>query len=286
MRMSNKSLLYRMCHTMNLLGDLRGPEGRLSLMTTWFMLAKKIQIEGDPTSSEEAMRSAHSSKWLEAIEDEMTSMSTNRVWDLEEISKGAKTVGCKWVYKMKCDSKGNIERFKARLMVKGFTQREGIDYTEIFFSVSCKDSLRFIIVLVAHYDLELHQMDVKTTFLNGDLLKNVYMAQPKGFIVKGKEHMVCHLRKSIYRLKQASRQCYLKFDETIRSFAFKENEKDNCIYAKFGSEKFILRILYVDDILLASSDVSLLLETKRFLSLNFDMKDLSEGSFVLRIEIH
>jgi hypothetical protein len=286
MRMSNKSLLYRMCHTMNLLGDLRGLEGRLSLMTTWFMLAKKIQIEGDPTSSEEAMRSAHSSKWLEAIEDEMRSMSTNRVWDLEEISKGAKTVGCKWVYKMKCDSKGNIERFKARLMVKGFTQREGIDYTEIFFSVSCKDSLRIIMVLVAHYDLELHQMDVKTTFLNGDLLKNVYMAQPKGFVVKGKEHMVCHLRKSIYRLKQASRQCYLKFDETIRSFAFKENEKDNCIYAKFGSEKFILRILYVDDILLASSDVSLLLETKRFLSLNFDMKDLSEGSFVLRIEIH
>jgi hypothetical protein len=171
-------------------------------------------------------------------------------------------------------------------MAKGFTQREGIDYTEIFSPVSCKDSLRIIMALVAHYDLELHQMDVKTTFLNGDMLENVYMAQPKGFAIKEKEHMGCHMRKSIYGLKQASRQWYLKFDETIRSFGFKENEEDNCIYAKFRSEKFIFLILYVDDILLASSNASLLLETKMFLSSNFDMKDLSKASFVLGIEIN
>jgi hypothetical protein len=91
-------------------------------------------------------------------------------------------------------------------VAKCFTQREDIDYTETFSSVSCKDSLRFIMTLVTHYDLELHQMNVKTTFLNGDLLENVYMAQPKVFTVKGKEHMRCHLRKSIYGLKQASRQ--------------------------------------------------------------------------------
>jgi hypothetical protein len=165
-------------------------------------------------------------------------------------------------------------------MTKGFTQREGIDYIETFCPVSCNDSFRIIMVLVAHYDLELHQMDIKMAFLNGDLLENVYMAQLKGFTVKGKEHMLCHLRKSIYGLKQASRQWYLKFDETIRSFDFKENE-DNCIYAKFRNGKIIFLILYVDDILLASSDVSLLLETKRFLSSNFDMKDLGEASFVL-----
>jgi hypothetical protein len=139
---------------------------------------------------------------------------------------------------------------------------------------------------VAHYDLELHQMDIKTAFMNGDLLENVYMAQPKGFAVKGKEHIGCHMRKSIYGLKQASRQWYLKFDETIRSFGFKENEEDNCIYVKFRNGKFIFLILYVDDILLASSDVSLLLEIKMFLSSNFDMKDLGEASFVLGIEIH
>jgi hypothetical protein len=112
------------------------------------------------------------------------------------------------------------------------------------------------------------------------------MAQPKGFAVKGKEHMQCHLRKSSYGLKQASRQWYLKFDDTIRSFGFEENKEDNCIYAKFRSGKFIFIILYVDDILLASNDVNLLLEIMRFLSSNFDMKNLDEASFVLGIKIH
>jgi hypothetical protein len=132
----------------------------------------------------------------------------------------------------------------------------------------------------------MHQMNVKTTFLNEDLLENVYMAQPKGFAVKGKEHMWCHMRKSIYGLNQASRQWYLKFDETIRNFGFKKNEEDNCIYVKFRNGKFIFLILYMNDILLDSSDVSLLLEIKRFLSSNFDMKDLGEASFILGIKIH
>jgi hypothetical protein len=94
------------------------------------------------------------------------------------------------------------------------------------------------------------------------------------------------LKKSIYGLKQASRQWYLKFNETIRNFGFKENEEDNCIYAKIRNRKFIFLILYVDGILLNSSDVGLLLETKRFLSSNFDMKDLGEASFIIGIEIH
>jgi hypothetical protein len=94
-----------------------------------------------------------------------------------------------------------VKRFKAQLVVKDFTQREEINYNETFSLVSCKDSFRIIMALVANYDLELHQIDVKTAFLNGDLDENVYMAQPKGFIVKGKEHMGCRLKKSIYGLK-------------------------------------------------------------------------------------
>jgi hypothetical protein len=118
--------------------------------------------------------------------------------------------------------------------------------------------------LVAHYDLELHQMDVKTAFLNGDLYEDVYMTQPKGFVVKGKEHMGCRLKKSIYGLKQASRQWNIKFDETIKIFGFKENVEDNCVYVKFKKGKFIFLILYVDDILLANNDVRLLQRQKAF----------------------
>jgi hypothetical protein len=113
-------------------------------------VSEEIQMEGDLTSFEEAMRSAHSSKWLEAMQDEMKSVSTNKVWDLEKNSKRAKTVGCKWAYKTKCHSRGNAERYKVRLVAKGFTQREGIDYNEIFSPVSCKDSFRIIMLLVAH----------------------------------------------------------------------------------------------------------------------------------------
>jgi hypothetical protein len=189
------------------------------------------------------------------------------------------------VYKIKRDSKGNIDRFKTRLVVKCFTQREGIDYNETFLPVSSKDSFKIIMTLVAHYELELHQMDVKVAFLNEDLYENVYMVQHKDFVIKEKENLGCHLTKSIYGLKHASTQWYLKFDETIRKFGFKENEKDNYIYAKFKNEKFIFFVLYVDDILLASSDVHLLLEIKGFLSSHFDMKDLDEASYVLGIEI-
>jgi hypothetical protein len=229
------------------------------------------------------MMSKNSKGWLEAMEDELSSMNSNGVWDLVEIPDGAKKVGCKWVYKTKYDSKGKIEWFRARLVAKDFTQREGIDYTETFSPVSKKDLFQIIMALVAHYDLELHQMDVKTAFLNGDLQENVYMAQSKGFIVEGKEHMECKLKKSIYGLKQASGQRYLKFDEVIKKFGFIENQVNNCIYVKTKGNMFIILVLYVDYILLVCN---LLHETNEFLLSKFDMKDLSDASYVLGIEIH
>jgi hypothetical protein len=148
----------------------------------------------DPTSSKEVMKSENSLKWREAMEEELRSMSSNDVWDLVEIPDGAKRVGCKWVFKMKYDSKEKIERFEVSLVAKGYTQREEIDYTETFSHVSKKDSFKIVMALVAHYDLELHQMDVKTAFLNGDLQESVYMAQPEDFVIEDKEHMGCRLK--------------------------------------------------------------------------------------------
>ena len=139
--------------------------------------------------------------------------------------------------------------------------------------------------LVAHYDLELHQMDVKISYLNEDLEEDVYMGQSVGFTEEGKEHMVCKLKRSIYELKQVSRQWYLKFNDTIVSFGFKENIVDRCIYLKVSGSKFIFRILYVNDILLAIDDLGLLSKTKRFLSNNFELKDMGEAYYVIGIEI-
>jgi len=117
-------------------------------------------------------------------------------------------------------------------MAKGLFQKEGVDYKETFSLVSMKDSLRIIMALVAHFVLELHQMDVKMTFLNGDLEEEVYMTQPKGFYSNNGAHLVCKLKKSIYGLKQASCQWYLKFHNVILSFSFFENNMDQYIYHK------------------------------------------------------
>ena len=128
-------------------------------------------------------------------------------------------------------------------------------------------------------------MVVKIAFLNGSLKEEIYIDQPNGFSIEEKEHMACKLKKSIYRLKQASQQWYLKFNDTITSFGLRENTVDQCIYLKVSGSKFISLILYVDDILLASSDLGLLHETKKFLSKNFEMKDMDEATYVIGIEI-
>ena len=189
-----------------------------------------IGAENDPETFSHAMSSTESNSWYNAMKEEMNFMASNQVWDLVELPDGIKAIGCKWVFKTKKDSLGNIERHKARLVAKGFNQREGIDYTETFSPVSKKDSLRIIMALVAHFDFDLHQMDVKTIFLNGNLEEEVYMKQPEGFSSSEGEHSICKLKKSIYGLKQAYRQWYLKFQEVITSFSFEEMIMDQCIY--------------------------------------------------------
>ena len=140
------------------------------------------------------------------MREELKSMSINKVWDLVELPQGSAAIGCKWIFKTKMDSKGKVERFKARLVTKGFTQREYIKYLETYSPVPKNDSFRIVMAIVAHFNLELHQMDVKTAFLNGDLEEEVYMEQPEGFVKENENKLVCKLKKSIYGFKQASRQ--------------------------------------------------------------------------------
>ena len=124
----------------------------------------------------------------------------------------------------------DVERYNARLVTKGFTQKKGIDYKETFTSVSLKDSFRIIMALVAHFDLELHQIDVKIAFLNGDIDETIYMVQLENFVLGDTKQMLCKLKKSIYGLKQASRQWYYKFHQVITSFCFEMNVVDDCIF--------------------------------------------------------
>ena len=187
-----------------------------------------ISDDSDLVTYKEAISTLYSNFWLDAMEDEMKSMASNGVWDLVELLDCSKLVGCKWVFKSKRDSNNQVE--SPRFVTKGFSKKEGIDYIETFSLVSTKDSFRIIMVIMAHYDLELHKMNVKTAFLNGDLFEDVYMVQLVGFKQMGNGDLVRKLKRSIYGLKQASRQWYIKFDEVIIRNSFKENVVDRCIY--------------------------------------------------------
>ena len=146
---------------------------------------------------------------------------------------------------MKAD--GVIDIYKARLVVKGYKQQEGLDYFDTYSPITKITSIRKLIAIAAVYKLEIHQMDVKTAFLNGDLEEEIYLEQPKGFIVPGQEQKVCRLIKSLYGLKQAPKQWHAKFDEVMLSNGFKINECDKCVYVKQTQNCFAILCLYVDD---------------------------------------
>jgi len=256
---------------------------------------RRFDIEGDvlmctvdddePASYTEALSSVAKDEWLVAMQEEMSSMDKNKVWELVDIPPGRKTIGNKWVFKVKRKADGSIDKYKARLVAKGYTQREGIDHGDTFSPVVRIASIRLILAIVAYMDLELFQMDVKTAFLNGELDEEVYMDQPVGFEAKGDERKVCRLKRSIYGLKQSSRQWYLRFHDAITSFGFEMIEEDHCVYIRRSGKSVLILSLYVDDILLAGNDMSSIVATKKWLSSQFEIKDMGEANYVLGVKI-
>ena len=152
----------------------------------------------------------------------MRSLHKNETFELVKLPKGKRALKNKWVFRIKHEEHSPQPRFKARLVVKGFSQRKGIDFDEIFSPVVKMTSIRTVLGLAASLDLEIEQMDVKTTFLHSDLEEEIYMEQPEGFMVNGKEDYVCKLKKSLYGLKQAMRQWYKKFKSVMGEQGYKK----------------------------------------------------------------
>ncbi|KAJ0712899.1 putative RNA-directed DNA polymerase [Helianthus annuus] len=245
-----------------------------------------FNIEEDPKTYSEAMASRDVAFWKEAINDEMDSIMQNNTWKLSDLPPGCKPLGCKWIFKKKMKVDGSIEKFKARLVIQGFRQKEGIDYFDTYAPVARISTIRLLVALAAIHNLVIHQMDVKTAFLNGDLDEEIYMKQPEGFVMPGNEHKVCKLVKSLYGLKQAPKQWHQKFDEVVLSNGFVLNQADKCVYSKFDdSRKGVIICLYVDDMLIFGTDQDQVDKTKKFLSSCFDMKDLGEAEVILGIRI-
>ena len=175
-------------------------QGRYSPSLRYLLLTN----EGEPESFDEVLQVEDSIKWEQAMDYEMSSVKKNDTCVLTVLPAGKRALLNNWVFRIKTEPDGK-RRFKARLVVKGFSQRKGIDYAVIFSPVVKLTFIQILLSIVASENLHLEQMDVKTTFLHGDLDKDIYMQQLEGFVVPDKENMVCKLTRSLYGLKQAPR---------------------------------------------------------------------------------
>jgi hypothetical protein len=216
-------------------------------------------MDAEPSSYEEA---AEKRVWKDAMGEEYQSIVKNDVWDVVPRPKEKSVVSSKWIYKTKHAVDGSIEKYKARFVARGFSQKEGIDYEETFSPMARYTSIRTILSLAAVMKWKVHQMDVKTTFLNGEIKEEVYVEQPQGFEVHDRETHVCRLKKDLYGLKQAPRAWYGRIDNFLTSLGFTKSSADPNLYFKVVDDGPVILLLYVDDLFLTGVE-NLISECKR-----------------------
>lgn len=224
--------------------------------------------------------------WRAAMIEEMNAINDNATWDLIELPRGQRAIGLKWVFKVKRDELGNIVRHKARLVAKGYVQKAGIDYNEVFTPVARMESVRLMLALAAHHGWQVHHMDVKSAFLNGELKEEVYVKQPLGFVVEGEEHKVLQLRKALYGLKQAARAWNAKFDTTMLSLGFQRSSAEHGVYTRARGLSRLIVGVYVDDLVITGHNVTDITSFKSEMKQLFRMSDLGLLSYYLGIEVH
>ena len=233
----------------------------------------------EPKSVTEALNSEYSEQWLNAMNVEIDNMNRNDVYDLVELPEDASIIKCKWIFKLKPN------KFKARIVAQGYSQKPGVDYDETFAPVVKFESIRAILSLSAYNSMYVHHLDITAAFLNGYLDRDdIFMSQPEGCIVKGKENMVWRLKRSIYGLKQSPRCWNTSIDSELQKIGFIKSKADPCIYVSSEGDQIILAI-YVDDIVLAAKSLDVINSIKCKLSNLYELKDLGELKSFLGIEI-
>jgi transposase InsO family protein len=238
----------------------------------------------NPTLSE-AMTSPQREEWTAAIQEELTSLEDMHTWDLVDLPQGARALPNKFVLKIKRHENGLVERYKARLVILGNLQAAGIDFDDTFAPVVDFAVVRLMFAVAAKEGMHIHQMDVKTAFLNGDMHRDVYMMQPKGFEQAGAKNKVCKLRKSLYGLRQAPRAWYHRLESDLRTAGFEENKSVPCLFSYGNGEKKAYLMAYVDDICIISKDLDSVKNVKKTLSSLYDVKDLGEAKYFLGVGV-
>ncbi|KAI9180399.1 hypothetical protein LWI28_004458 [Acer negundo] len=242
----------------------------------------QISEATEPTSYSEA---AALPQWRDAMNSELQALQANGTWSLVPLPASKTPIGCRWVFKIKHHSDGSIERYKARLVAKGFTQLEGIDYQDTFSPTAKIISVRCLLALAASSGWSIHQLDVHNAFLHGNLTEEIYMSPPPGLRRQGEDNLVCRLHKSLYGLKQASRQWFAKFSEAICSAGYVQSRADYSLFTRTQGKSFTALLIYVDDILITGNDPVSIAATKKFLHSHFHLKDLGNLKYFLSIEV-
>jgi hypothetical protein len=217
------------------------------------------------------------------MNEEYRSLMANDTWDIVPLAKGRKLVRCKWIYRTKYASDGSVERHKARLVTKGFSQVEGIYYNETFSPIPKMNSICLVLSLATSHKWEVHQMDVKSTFLHGYLQEEIYMEQPPCY-VQNESSLVCHLKKSLYGLKKSPQAGYAKMDNFLHDTGFSRCHSDPNVYTKKVRIHLIILFLYFDDLILTGSDSKLLNHVKTILKKKFEMTGLGFLHYFLGLQ--
>lgn len=238
-----------------------------------------------PESYDEIQCRNDRNQWEQAIKDELNSLHENNTWNIVPLPNNKNIVDCKWVFSIKNDSDGNLTKYKARLVAKGFSQKYLLDYDETFAPVARITTFRMMMAFAIQNDLLVHQMDVKTAFLNGELSEEIYMKIPEG--VTGNENHVCKLNKALYGLKQSARCWFEKFEQVLKQHGFESSDADKCLFILNNGDitKNIYVILYVDDVIIITFEIERMNRFKEYLSDQFNMKDMNEAQFFLGIKI-
>ena len=238
----------------------------------------------EPLTYEEAMHSEQADEWRQAMDDEIKSLHANKTWTTGPVPKDKRAIPVKWVYKVKKDANGNIERFKARLVAKGFRQKEGVDFDEVFAPVTKYSTPGALMALAAVEDLEVHQLDIKTAFLNGVLEEEVYIEQPSGYH-EGAPDIGCHLHRALYGLRQAPRAWHIRLTEELTKLGFKPSAADPGLHYLDTESGRIYLLVYVDDILIVPRSKADVDWVKQTLTSKFEAHDLGEAHYFLGIDV-
>lgn len=231
----------------------------------------------EPKSFDEAVEAEDAKNWREAIRAELEAHKTNKTWEIVPRSRDMNEISAKWIFKVKHDSRGNIERYKARLVARGFTQVEGVDYNEIFAPVVRMDSVRLLISLCVQFDLKYRQFDIATAFLNGKIEEELYLTPPEG--LKVAKDYTCRLKKSLYGLKQSPRCWNTKFAEMLKIFDMKQTASDPCVYVATEPDLIYLAI-YVDDGLVLAKNQKIIDRLFGYLTKHFEVRTVDSSCFI------